>query len=496
MRMNWTLRGKDDFGRLIVTVGVITLVPLLVLPFYREELNLAWTFLLPGLGSIILGLLVCIFSKKKPHKLTWRENLQSSSILVLFVWCFGFVISALPFFLSGQLPFLKALFESISGWTTTGHSVIDVEQTAHIFLFHRAWIQFIGGMGFVMMMVMIVQSKQAMSLFHAEGHTDNVAPNLRRTSRTIFIMFLGFVVGGTILYRIFGMPVFDGICHSMSALATAGFSTKAASIGYYNSVPIEIITEVLMIIGIINFVVLLMLLKGKFKKAFKVTEVRFGLLLIGVLSPIVGFCLVGGLNMTLSEGMRVAFFNCISAMSTTGYTTSDYSTWPDVSIAIMIILMLIGGGVGSTAGGIKLIRVYVLLKSLWIDMKKKISSKRRVFVVSYKRAQGEVIITNDIGREATNFVSVYLLIFVVGSMALCVTANCDLTTAMFDFASSLGGVGLSMGITGPHSADSTLIVEMIGMVLGRLEIFIVFIGIHSIYSRIKKRIANLVKNVV
>lgn len=496
MKMNWTLKGKDDFGRLIVTVGVITLVPLLVIPFYIEELNLAWTFLVPGLGSVILGMAVCFFSKKQSHKLTWRENLQSSSLLVLFVWGYGFLISALPFILSGQLPFIKALFESVSGWTTTGHSVVDVENTAHIFLFHRAWIQFIGGMGFVMMMVMIVQSKQAMSLFHAEGHTDNIAPNLKRTARTVFIMFLGFVCGGTILYRIFGMPVFDGICHSMSALSTAGFSTKAASIGYYDSLPIEIITEVLMIIGIINFVVLLMMLKGKFKKAFKVTEVRFGLFLLAVLSPVAGVGLVGALNMSFGEAMRVGFFNCISAMSTTGYTTSDYSTWPAISIAVMIILMFIGGGVGSTAGGMKLIRVYVLLKSLFIDFKKKVSSNRRVFVASYQRAQGEVIITNDIDREATNFVSVYLLIFIVGSMALSVSANCNLTTAMFDFASSLGGVGLTMGITGPQASNATLIIEMAGMILGRLEIFIVFVGIHSLCSRIKKKIVKLVKNVL
>ena len=112
------------------------------------------------------------------------------------------------------------------------------------------------------------------------------------------------------------------------------------------------------------------------------------------------------------------------------------------------------------------------LKSLFIDLKKKVSSNRRVFVASYQRAQGEVIITNDIGREATNFVSVYLLIFIVGSMALSVSANCDLTTAMFEFASSLGGVGLTMGITGPQASNATLIIEIAGMILGRLEIFL------------------------
>lgn len=496
MRNKLTLKGKSDLGKLVITVGIITLVPLLVIPFYPDEINQAWTFLVPGLGSVLLGLLICFFSKKKSQKLTWRENLQSSSLMVLFVWFYGFFISAVPFYLSKQLPFLRAIFESVSGWTTTGHSVVDVTITSHLFLFHRAWIQFIGGLGFVMMMVMIVQSKQAMSLFHAEGHTDNIAPNLKRTARTIFLMFIGFLTGGTILYRIFGMPVFDGICHSMSALSTAGFSTKAESMGHYNSLPIEIITMVMMIIGIINFAVLLLILKGKFKKVARVTEVKFGFFILAVLTPLMGFGLVSQLHMSLGDGMREAIFNGISAMSTTGYATADFSTWPAFSIGLMIILMLIGGGIGSTAGGIKLIRVYVLLKTLWIDLKKRVSSKRRIFVTSYKRAQGETIISNEIGREVTSFVSMYILIFILGSLALSLTAHCDLTTAMFDFASSLGGVGLTMGITGPHSSDATLIVEIIGMILGRLEIFIVFVGIHSAYSRIKKKIEKITKNMI
>ena len=171
-----------------------------------------------------------------------------------------------------------------------------MENTAHIFLFHRAWIQFIGGMGFVMMMVMIVQSKQAMSLFHAEGHTDNIAPNLKRTARTVFVMFLALFAVAQFCTEYLACKYLTAYATVWSALSTAGFSTKATSIGYYNSLPIEIITEVLMIIGIINFAVLLMMLKGKFKKLFKVTEVRFGLFLIAVLSHIAGVGLVGGIE--------------------------------------------------------------------------------------------------------------------------------------------------------------------------------------------------------
>ena len=481
---------RNDIGKLVIVVGLIALVPLCILPFFPEELEQAWIFLVPGLSSIFVGLLICMFGKRKNLVLSWRENLQTSSISVLFVWAYGFFISAVPFYLSGDLDAIQSLFESVSGWTTTGHSVVDVTKTSHLLLFHRAWIQFIGGLGFVMMMVMLVQSKQAMNLFHAEGHTDNLVPNLKRTARTIFIMFVGFATGGTILYRIFGMPVFDGICHSMSALSTAGFSTQPNSIGQYDSLPIEIITEVMMIIGIINFAVLLLMLNGKFKKAFSVTEVRFGFVILAIAIPIAGFGLFSILNMPLSESMRCALFNCISAMSTTGYATSDFGTWPALSQGIIIILMYIGGGVGSTAGGIKLIRIFVLMKVTWMDLKKRMSTDRRIFVASYKRSQGEVFIETPMIKEVVSFTLMYIFISLIGTLALSYTANCTFTEALFDFVSSEGGVGLTSGITGVHSSDATLVVEMIGMILGRLEIFIVFIGIHSTYEVCKRKIAT------
>ncbi|MEG0292387.1 MAG: potassium transporter TrkG [Anaerovoracaceae bacterium] len=482
------LKEKNENGKLMILIGIITMFPVVVLPFYPSEVGLAWTFLLPGGLISLLGFILCIFSKRRSSRLTWQENLHSSSMTVLFCWSLGFVASALPFYLSGQMGILGSLFESISGWTTTGHSVMDVSKVSHIFLFHRSLIQFIGGLGFVMMMVMIVQSKQAMNLFHAEGHTDNLAPNLKKTARTVFSMFMGFLVSGVILYRIFGMPIFDGICHTMSALSTAGFSTQVNSIGTYDSVPIEIITMVLMIIGIVNFAVLLLMLKGKFRAAFKVTEIKFSVFVMAAFFPFIGVALFSRLHYSLGESMRKAVFNGVSAITTTGYATDDFGTWPPFAIGMMILLMLIGGGIGSTAGGIKLIRAYLLLQIVWVDIKKRVSSKRRVFVAHYNRAQGRVVIDNSLIKEVLSFVACYLMVFIVGSLLLTLTEDCSLSDAMFDFSSSLGGVGLTTGITGAHSSNGTLIVEMIGMVLGRLEIFIVLIGIYSSYSVLKNKI--------
>lgn len=487
------IRDRSDVGKLMVLIGFITMFPLVMLIFYPEDRTQAWTFIVPGAAVAGAGVLVCIFGKNRSLELTWRENIQSSSLTVLFTWGLGFLSCAMPFYLSGHLDFIQALFESVSGWTTTGHSVVDVTETSHLFLFHRAWIQFIGGLGFVLMMLMIVQGKQAMSLFHAEGHTDNIVPNIKRTSRIIFLMFVGFATAGTIAYRIFGVPVFDGMCHSMSALSTAGFSTKAESIAYYDSVPVEIITEIMMIIGIINFAVLLLMITGKFRKALRVTEIRFGAAVIaaGIFLAAAGLYLTGEYD--ISESMRLSSFNVISAISTTGYATSDFGQWPAFSVGIMIVMMVIGGGIGSTAGGMKLIRVYILLKVLWVDLRKKVSSDRRIVVTSYRRAQGEVFIENPMIKEVLSFVMMYILILVIGSLALALAADCTLTEAVFDFAASLGGVGLTSGITGPDTPEPALVVEMIGMILGRLEIFIVFIGVYSFFHTLRVKIGKMLK---
>ena len=172
-------------------------------------------------------------------------------------------MGALPFVLSGLLNPIQAVFEAVSGWTTTGLSVMDVEATPYIFLFHRGFMQFCGGLGFLMMMIIFVQGKQAMALYSAEGHPDKLLPNIRKTAQTICIMYCGFLVVGVLMYLVCGMNLFDSIIHTMCSLSTGGFSTRADSIGYYDSPAIEAVTIVQMLVGTTNFAALLLLTKGK-----------------------------------------------------------------------------------------------------------------------------------------------------------------------------------------------------------------------------------------
>ena len=478
------MRDCSNCGKLMVMIGLLVIAPSGILPFYPRDRGYAIYFLLPGLLSILAGGLVCAFGKRETYFSSDRLKAQQhSNNTVLFTWFWGIGVGAIPFFLSGQLKIVQALFESVSGWTTTGLSVMDVTQTSHIFLFYRSFMQYCGGLGFVLMMVMLVSGKRSMDLFNAEGHPDKLMPNLKQTAQTIFEMYIIFLITGTAAYVVCGMPLFDGLCHAMCSLSTGGFSTKLNSIGEYHSLSIEIVTIVLMLIGTTNFAVLLLLLRGKWRQAAKVSEVRFLFLLLLIFVPLMALSLSG--SMGFGAGLRHALFNAASALSTTGYATVVYENWPSFAIGLMILLMLIGGGIGSTAGGLKLTRVYLILRMIGLNVKRKLLPQRCVDTPTFVKAQGRTKIDEELCSDTVGFVGCYLLLFAAGTLIITLTAGCGLEKAMFEFASALGTVGLSIGLTGPMTNNATLIVEMIGMILGRLEIFIVLTGAYYGLREIK-----------
>lgn len=486
--MKSRLANASIIGKLMILIGLLVLAPILVLPWYPQDVTYLSYFLIPGGGSLVLGLIISLIKINRKTQTTrtyWRDSMGRTSLTVLFAWAWGVLIGALPFIISGQLTFVQGLFEAVSGWTTTGLSVIDVSQTPIIYLFHRSFMQYCGGLGFIMVMILFINSKHSMKLYSAEGHPDRIMPNIKKTAQAIFVIYNVCLVLGTIAYRIAGMSWFDGICHCMCSLSTGGFSTKLNSIGEYNSLPIEIITIVLMLIGTTNFAALLLLARRKVGAFFKVSEVRFMFILLAIVIPPTAVSLANGLGVSLGEGFRRATFDIVSAMSTTGYSTMSYAEWPQFAIGILIIMMIIGGGIGSTAGGIKLSRMYLMLRVAKANLKHRLSPARNVESPCYVKASGKHPIDRDIVDDTTGFFISYLVVFVLGSLALTVTAGCDLVQAMFDFSSALSTVGLSIGITNATTPESALIVEMIGMLLGRLEIFIVLIGITFGFKMVK-----------
>ena len=470
----------DFVSKLFIMLGIILLVPLLMIIPYPEDLIYARHFIQPAFFSMAFGIL---FRSKKPDPDKFKFFGRShESVVVVGIWLYAFLLGAMPFFLWGQVDFVGALFEAVSGWTTTGLSVLELEKVPHILMFYRGFMQFCGGLGFVLLMLIFAGGSSAMELFSAEGHPDKLEPNLRSTAKTMILIYVGFNIFGVAAYILAGMPWFDALFHAMAALSTGGFGMTAASLATYDSILIEGITIFLMIVGTTNFGILALLAKRKFKKVRCIGEIGFMGILIIILSLITAAAGISGLYATFGESFRIALFQIVSGLSTTGFSTIDFTTWHPNMLLLVTLSMIIGGGAGSTAGGMKFTRVYALYKNAIYGLKKRFMPERTVNEGHIYNADGKVYLSNRYMEEIGRFAFVYMTLYFLGVLLL-TFAGVPLDKAMFEFASSLGTAGLSIGVTVPGTSHFILWVEMLGMMLGRLEIFIVLVFLIALIKK-------------
>lgn len=459
----------NNYGKLSIMSAVIALFPVIVIPFYPHEAEYAVHFLFSAAIAFSVGLLFCRFGKPFEPSRFYTVTQRKSTLLVLFAWIFNFFIGALPFISSGLLPVLRALFEAVSGFTTCGLSTMDVEATPMIFLFHRSLMQFVGGFGFIVLFLSLVNDRQSMDLFSAEGHPDKLRPNLQITTRTILVIYMVLLAVGTIGFVILGMPLFDALNHTMCALSTGGFSTRLASFGEY-SAAIDLWLVFLMLLGTTNTVLLLMISQWKFKSVYKNTELRFLLLVNVICVPIMMWAMANAQQISLWDNFVYSLFNVFSSLSTSGFAMSAYDHLPHLVIFMLTVLMIFGGGMGSTAGGLKLTRVYIYIRTQFQDVFRRLYPARKKYTMKMYRPTGEGVITREEQIDAVNYVSLYIIMYVLGVFLTLMFSDCQLHEAMFEFASSLSTVGLSIGVTSPTASAGVLIVEMVGMLMGRLEI--------------------------
>ncbi|WP_334103253.1 TrkH family potassium uptake protein [Mesotoga prima] len=455
---------------------MILLVPLALLPFFPEETVLAWSFLIPSSIALVSGLLLKL-AKRRDEKVVL--TLHEGGIIIVISWLAITFLSALPFIVSRQLNFSNSIFESVSGWTTTGLSMVDVESTPYIFLFWRSLMQFVGGAGIAVVMLSAIIGPLGPGLYNAEGRSDLLLPNVKKSTRLIVSIYSGYTVAGTLLYMLAGMNWFDAINHAMAALSTGGFSTKANSIGQFNSLAIEITTIILMTLGTVNFAAHYLLLKGRLKEFFRISELRFGTLLLALAIPIVSFLSLSGIYGSVPKAIRIGFFEFTSALSTTGFSTASYAGWGSLPILLMIMMMIIGGGSGSTAGGAKQYRIMLLFKSIIWNIQRygkpgNYTSRYYVF-----RPEGKIYLTKNHFIETVNFITLYIFTYMIGVFIIAANGY-SIRDAMFEFASSLGTVGLSVGVTSPKAPLTVTWTQIIGMLLGRLEFFVIFYSIARI----------------
>ena len=471
-------------GVVLVLTSAILLIPLVMVPFYKDDISQIPYFLIPSAATFMAGMIL------RKFKISEIElQYQDAGIVIVVSWILVILITGTPFILGGYLNFSQSVFEATSAWTTTGLSMVNVEKMSNTFLFWRSVMQFFGGAGIAVVMLAAVIGPKGAGLYSAEGRTDKLLPNIINSAKIIMGIYTSFVLIGVLLYCLAGMPLFDSINHSIAALSTGGFSTKVDSIGAYHSILIEFITIILMILGTINFAVHYILIKGNIKRVLKIGELRLMFLLIFLGVPITAFFGLYRLYGSLGQSFRISLFELVSALSTTGFSTVSYVKWPGIAVFIMIIFMIIGGGAGSTAGGLKQFRIYIMLKSVYWSVKRSFQPKNTVHEDYIVTPEGEYYIKDKEILSVYVFTMLYMIIYVIGVGILTINGY-SLRDSMFEFASSLSTVGLSIGITSPDANLAVIWTEIAGMFLGRLEIYVVIFAVIKIFRDKKLSLKN------
>ncbi len=283
-------------------------------------------------------------------------------------------------------------------------------------------------------------------------------------------------MAGTLAYTLAGMTPFEAVNHTFAAISTGGFSTRPESIGYWNSVPVEAVTIVLMILGNLNFLTAYILFRGRFAAFSRNGEVRTLMFLIALGSVLVFFLVAPELYGHLGKCARVAVFETISALTTTGFGTVSYVPWNSAGYLILMILMLIGGGTGSTAGGFKQLRLYLLYKAFIWEVRRSLLPRNTVVEYPVWLGEQKFFVSDSLIRQTGVFLFLYLVIFAAGSMILA-SYGYGLRESLFEFASTLANAGLSIGLTSPSCPEPVIWTETVGMALGRLEFFVIFTAI-------------------
>lgn len=456
-------------------VGVLMLLPLVAgigAPLARATVA---AFLVPGASLVALGLAVWRACRVPGVSLSRQEG----GVIVVLGWLLACGVSAIPLACVEGLGPTKALFESTSGWTTTGLSVIDVTQAEPATLLWRSIMQLAGGAGLAIIMLAALTSVGSPSLAAAEGRAELLAPHVRASTLLVVRIYAGEVVLGILALWLAGMDGFDAINHAFCALSTGGFSTRAASIGHWDSPAIEAVVMALMVLGSANFVTLWCLLRGRWRAVTHNGEVRLMAAIVPLAAVALFLATTGPLFAGASKGARVAAFEVVSALTTTGYSTTTYSGWNSFGILLLVVLMLVGGATCSTAGGLKLARVHLLLRSLARELKRPLMPRTAVVDASTWEGEERQPITDARIRAAGTFLFLYLLTWLAAA-AVFAAHGVALDAALFESASAIGTVGLSVGVTAPDAPGLVLWTATVGMLAGRLEFFVLIAALAKI----------------
>ena len=461
-------------GILLVVLGIFMLIPYGVQLIYAENSN---SFFSSSIITIFIGILTILSSLKKEKQL----NLQQAFLFSTLAWISIAAFGSIPFILSSlDLSVSEAFFESMSGITTTGSTVIlNLETTPKSILIWRAIMQWLGGIGIIVMATTVLPLLKVggMQLFKMDASgTEKILPKTVEVSVLIIAIYTTLTTICAIIYWAQGMNIFDSIAHSFTTLATGGFSTHNESIGFFKNPGIEFTAIIFIILGSVPFIAYLKFIKGNKKIFFQDVQVK-GFLYLLIFSILVMFIylFINNNDYSFIDNLRISSFNVISILSGTGYVTDDFGLWGEFPLIFFIFLMFIGGCAGSTTCGIKIFRLQILFLFLKNQIKKLIYPNS-IFVVSYNKHKIEDSFINSV----IVFIFSYLFIFLMIAILLSIT-GLDFLSAISGAATSISNVGPGLGeMIGPNGnfnqvSDMSKWILSFAMLLGRLEIFAVLV---------------------
>ena len=460
-------------GVMLILLGLLLLIPASVAYFVDQSVRLTYSFIYPSIFSIGIGVVMMIFSEKR------ELYLGAAITLAALTWLIVGIIGGLPFYIARLyfgpewgLTFVNAVFESMSGFTATGLDMygMRVENLPSAILFWRSLTQWVGGVGVIVLFLSVLVARTgtiAHKLYLAEGRDHRLVPSVVKTTRRIWAIYAGFTGLLAIILIVLGMPIFHAINHSMTALATGGFSVQNFSImnyrlaGYANAFWFEVAIMPFMILGGISFAMHYQLFIGNVKEFFKNIEVKAILIIVFISTVILAI----SLGFT-SESIRYGSFQTITAITGTGFNTAEVGAWNDFQKFLLTILMIFGGGYGSTASAIKLLRVVIISYALIWLIRQYILPESAV----HKLKIGDKHYSPEAIQDVAVYVILYLILLVGGAMVF-MYGGAEAVNSLFEVASAQGNVGLSVGLTGPNMPLVEKITLIIVMWAGRLEIF-------------------------
>jgi len=454
---------------LIVALSLVICVRVALI--YNESV---WPFIVTIFAAALIGGIFHLLAVKYDNEAELGK--REAYLSVTLSWFFVALAGSFPYLISGSIPhFPNAIFESVSGFTTTGSSILtDIESLPKSILFWRSLTHWIGGIGIIVLFIIVMPSLHVggYHLFTLESSfQEKIQPRIKSVGQRLLFIYVTLTVIETLLLLFGGMNLFESVCHAFGTVATGGFSPKNTSIAGYSPY-IQYVIMAFMLLGGTNFIVHYFLLKRQFKKARQNEEVKFYLILVFIIGAIITLILFLKTGNSLETAFRESFFQVISIVTCTGYATADYLLWPQYAWIIIFLAMFLGGSTGSTAGGIKMARHLVLFKNI----------HRTFREANYPKAVIPLKVNNNTINDQTNqsilsFTATYIAIFLIGFLLLALT-GLDGKTAASSVATAMAGIGPGIGTVGPaanfaHLSDIAKILLTVLMLIGRLEIYAV-----------------------